>query len=175
MNSNTSLCDKIGQLSVSLAGLQQSQDVAVMDKLTQDISQLHGELLSLQHNGSAGKVEETRQELVQCRMELHRFLGQVSDFRSQTAESYRQILGERKETFEQLDQEGQKTDDPDAYTLRQLFRGMDEISTQIHRLNGAMLDAGHQMERGLGGSLSIEMAETGSASMMADNAESNLT
>ena len=63
----------------------------------------------------------------------------------------------------------------EAYQHRQLFQQMDQVSQRLHQLDGSMLDAGYQMERGqvggdsLNGAVTIEGLTSGtddSGSMM---------
>lgn len=150
-----SIAGKINQLSGMLTQIQQNGSGEPLEGILQELRQLDAELQYAQAQTTSETSEVIRQDLVECRMALHGMLGLVSDIRSDMAERYRQILGDRKENFERLDDASQQNYDPGAYRFLQLFKGMDEVSRHIHQLNGAMMDTGYQLGRGQGGETAV--------------------
>ena len=114
--------------------------------IASQLSQFQAELQSAQAGVTPETSSAVRQELVNCRMVLHGMMNAVQDIRTAIAEQYRQVLGENKTAFEQMDETTQ-SEYAEAYQHRQLFQQMDQVSQQLHQLDGSMLDAGYQMER----------------------------
>lgn len=147
MTSVQSIANKLSQVSGMLTEMQQSGNAEQLEAVLSNLGQMDAELKSMQ----AGINEETsntvRQELVNCRVALSGMQSLVSDIRSETAERYRQTLGDQKASFEQMDESTQQSTYPEAYQHRQMFKQMDVVSSQLNQLNGAMLDVGHQAGR----------------------------
>lgn len=152
-----SIAGKINQLSGMLTQMQQSESGEQLEGILQELRQLDTELqyAQAQAETTSETSEALRQDLVQCRMALHGMLGLVTNIRSDMAERYRQILGDRKEAFEQLDDASRQNTDPGAYRFLQLFKGMDEVGRHIHQLDGAIMDTGYQLGRGQGGETAV--------------------
>ena len=150
-----SIAGKINQMSGVLTQMQQDGNGEQLGGILQELGQLDAELRHAQAQITPETSEALRQDLVQCRMALHGMLAQVSNIRSDMAERYRQVLGDRKEDFERLDDQSQQNTEPGAYQFLQLFKGMDDVSRHIHQLDGAMMDAGYQLGRGPGGETAV--------------------
>lgn len=148
MTSIHSIASRLGQVSGMLSEIQQSGNAEQLEAVLNDLGQMDAELKSAQAEFTSDTSETMRQDLVHCRMALHGMLSLVSDIRSETAERYRQVLGEHKTSFEQMDESMQQSAHPEAYQHRQMFKQMDVVSSQLHQLNGAMMDAGFQAGRG---------------------------
>lgn len=142
------IANKLSQVSGVLTEMQQSGNAEQLAAVLNDLGQMDAELKKAQTQITSETSETWRQDLVNCRMALHGMLGIVSEIRSETANRYRQVLGDQKTSFEQMDEAEQQSAHPDAYQHRQIFKQMDVVSGHIHQLNGAMLDAGYQVERG---------------------------
>ena len=142
------ISQKLGGISSALAGIQQGEGSAEhLNAIMGELGQLAGELKAAQSQVTSEMTESARQELVRCRMGLHQMLQAVSDIRSNTADQYRQALGEQKQAFEQLTEEVQLQDYPEAYGYKQLFHQMGQVSGQIHDLDRAMMDTSYQLGR----------------------------
>lgn len=140
--------NKLSQVSGVLTEMQRSGNAEQLEAVLNDLGQMDAELKNAQTQITPETSDTLRQDLVNCRMALHGMLGIVSEIRSETADRYRQVLGDQKISYEQMDEAAQQTAHPEAYQHRQIFKQMDVVSSQIHQLNGAMLDAGYQVERG---------------------------
>ncbi|WP_054956260.1 hypothetical protein [Paenibacillus dakarensis] len=147
MSDVQSIANKLSQVSGTLSQIQQNGNAEQLDAVLNDLGQLDTDLKTAQAQFSASATESTRQDLVNCRMELHRMASFVSDIRSETAERYRQALGDQKASFEQMEESMQQSTFPEAYQHRQMFKQMDVVSSHLHQLNGAMMDAGYQAGR----------------------------
>lgn len=143
-----SIASKLSQVSMALTGMQQSGNCDQLTDVLHDLGQLDAELKSAQTQVTPETSETLRQDLVNCRMALYGMLNIVSEIRSATAERYRQVLGEQKTSFEQMNEPDQQNAYPEAYQHRQVFKQMDAVSGHIHQLNGAIMDAGYQAGRG---------------------------
>lgn len=139
---------RLNQLSSQLTAAGQNGSIDEVGMIVNQLAQIHTELQSAQAGVTAETSPAVRQELVNCRMVLHGMMSAAQDIRTMTAERYRQALGENKTAFEQLDEAAQQSEYAEAYQYRQAFKQMDEVSRHLHQLDGSMLDAGHQMERG---------------------------
>lgn len=148
MTNVQSIASKLGQVSGMLSEIQQSGNAAQLETVLNDLGQMDAELKSAQAEFTPETSETMRQDLVNCRMALHGMQNLVSNIRSETAERYRQVLGDQKTSFEQMDESAQQSAYPEAYQHRQMFKQMDVVSSQLHQLNGAMMDAGYQAGRG---------------------------
>lgn len=141
---------RLNQLSSQLTTAGQNGSMEEFGMIVNELGQLQAQL----ENAQAAVTPETssadRQELVNCRMLLHGMMDAVQDIRTDVAEQYRQVLGENKTVFEQLDETVQQSEYAEAYQHRQLFKQMDQVNQQLRQLDGSMLDAGYQMERGQG-------------------------
>ncbi|MGG4090471.1 hypothetical protein [Paenibacillus lautus] len=158
---------RLNQLSSELTTAAQNGGMNEVGMIVSQLSQIQAELQSAQAAVSPETSAAVRQELVNCRMVLHGMMNTVQDIRTATAEQYRQVLGENKTAFEQMDETAQQSEYAEAYQHRQLFQQMDQVSQQLHQLDGSMLDAGYQMERGqvtgdsLNGAVTIEGLTSG--------------
>lgn len=148
MSSVEAIANKLNQVSGILTEMQQNGSAESMGAVLNDLGQLDVELKNAQAQITSETSDSVRQELVKCRMALSGMLNLVSDIRSETAERYRQVLGEQKTSFEEMDESRQQSSYPEAYQQRQMFRQMDMVSSQLHQLNSAMMDAGYQAGRG---------------------------
>lgn len=141
---------RLNQLSSQLTIAGQNGRMEEFGMMVNELGQLQAQL----ENAQAAVTPETssadRQELVNCRMVLHGMMDAVEDIRTAVAEQYRQVLGENKTVFEQLDETVQQSEYAEAYQHRQLFKQMDQVNQRLRQLDGSMLDAGYQMERGQG-------------------------
>ncbi|MGG3283098.1 hypothetical protein [Paenibacillus solani] len=139
---------RLNQLSSQLTIAGQNGSMEEFGMIVNELGQLQAQL----ENAQAAVTPETssadRQELVNCRMVLHGMMDAVEDIRTAVAEQYREVLGENKMVFEQLDETVQQNEYAQAYQHRQLFKQMDQVNQQLRQLAGSMLDAGYQMERG---------------------------
>jgi len=139
---------RLNQLSSQLTIAGQNGSMEEFGMIVNELGQLQAQL----ENAQAAITPETssadRQELVNCRMVLHGMMDAVQGIRTAVAEQYRQVLGENKTVFEQLDESVQQNEYAEAYQHRQLFKQMDQVNQQLRLLDGSMLDAGYQMERG---------------------------
>ncbi|MFE0558281.1 hypothetical protein ACFW1P_20420 [Paenibacillus sp. NPDC058910] len=158
---------RLNQLSSELTTAAQNGGMNEVGVIVSQLSQIQAELQSAQAAVSPETSAAVRQELVNCRMVLHGMMNTVQDIRTATAEQYRQVLGESKTAFEQMDETAQQSEYAEAYQSRLLFQQMDQVSQQLHQLDGSMLDAGYQMERGqvtgdsLNGAVTIEGLTSG--------------
>lgn len=148
MNQVQNIADALGRLSGELAQMRPEESAGGLESVLQQLNRLNAEFQQASAQTPPDAPESARQELVRCRTALREMMGMVSGIRSGIAEQYRQALGERKEAFEQLEPGLQENSEPDAYRYLQLFRGMDEVSRQVHQLDNAMLDAGYALGRG---------------------------
>ncbi|MFI2858208.1 hypothetical protein ACH6EH_13885 [Paenibacillus sp. JSM ZJ436] len=152
MDRAPALCHQIGMLTGALSGLQHSGlgDSGELKGLMQQIEQLHGRLQELQlEERAAGSSESmgTRQELVQCRVELSRCMELLTQQQDQAAEQYRRVLGDGKPAFEQLSHEEQMREAPEAAALRQQYQELKQVGRQVQRLNEGLMDAGYRLDR----------------------------
>ncbi|SEL68797.1 hypothetical protein SAMN04488688_105161 [Paenibacillus sp. cl141a] len=153
---------RLNQLSSQLAAAGQNGRMDEVGMIVNELGGIHTELQNAQAAVTPETSSAVRQELVNCRMVLHGMMGTAQDIRTAAAEQYRQVLGENKTMFEQLDEAAQQSEYAQAYQYRQLFKQMDQVSQQLHQLDGSMLDAGYRMERaqttggGLNGAVAIE-------------------
>lgn len=143
---NTSI--RLNQLSSQLTIAGQNGSMEEFGMLVNELGQLQAQLENAQAVVTPETSSTDRQELVNCRMVLHGMMDAVEDIRTAVAEQYREVLGENKTVFEQLDETVQQSEYAQAYQHRQLFKQMDQVNQQLRQLAGSMLDAGYQMERG---------------------------
>ncbi|KZS47350.1 hypothetical protein AWU65_16160 [Paenibacillus glucanolyticus] len=139
---------RLNQLSSQLTAAGQNGRLDEVGLIVSELSQIYTELQNLQAAVTPETSSSARQELVNCRIVLHGMMDAVQDIRTATAEQYRQVLGENKTVFEQLDEAAQQSEYSQAYQYRLAFKQMDEVSQHLHQLDGSMLDTGYQLERG---------------------------
>ncbi|MUG67914.1 hypothetical protein GNP94_18155 [Paenibacillus campinasensis] len=150
MNSDQSvqaLTDRLNRVSAQLAQVEQGGSSDSLASIIQELGQMGSDIQSAQSAASPDRSEQVRTELVHCRMVLHEMMSRIEQLRTTSAERYREALGEEKDAFEQLDEARQQSRSPEGYRHRQAFYQLDQLSQQIHQLDGSLLDAGYQMGR----------------------------
>ncbi|SMF89597.1 hypothetical protein SAMN05661091_4707 [Paenibacillus uliginis N3/975] len=147
MTSVQSIASKLSQVSMVLTEMQQSGNCDQLAVVLNDLGQMDAELKTVQSQITPETSETLRQDLVNCRMALYGMQNIVSEIRSDTAQRYRQVLGDQKTSFEQMNDPDQQSAYPEAYQHRQVFKQMDAVSGHLHQLNGAIMDASYQAGR----------------------------
>lgn len=168
MSQVRNIADALGRLSGEIAHMGPEESAGRLESVLQQLNQLNAEFQQVCAQTVPEAQESDRQELVRCRMALREMMGMVSGIRSGFAEQYRQTLGERKEAFEQLEPGLQESSDPDAYRYLQQFKGMDDVSRQVHQLDNAMLNAGYELGRGRQAGQAGQVGQVGDAAAYGD-------
>lgn len=103
-----------------------------------------------------------RDEIAQLKKKLHQLAQSVEKQAVQYAESYRQKLGEGKDTFEALDLQAQVETNQEAFEDKQAFGRMQQALDLISILQGSLLDLDDQIEKESLGSHSTSGADKAS-------------
>ncbi len=141
------IAHKLNQVSMLLTQMQQSGQYDQLAAVLNDLSQMDAELQTVQTQITPETSAHLRQDFVNCRMMLHDMMKMVLEIRSDTAQRYREVLGDQKVSFEQMNESEQQNVYPEAYQYRQVFKQMDDVSSRLHQLNGIIMDAGYQAGR----------------------------
>jgi HAMP domain-containing protein len=88
-----------------------------------------------------------RDQIAQLKKKLHQLAQSVEKQAVQYAETYRQKLGDGKDTFEAMDLQAQVETNQEAFEDKQAFGRMQQALDMISLLQGSLLDLDDQIEQ----------------------------
>lgn len=130
--------DAIGQIGVSVNQL--IQQVAGIEKSNGTTMTEVANTISKNH------IQQTRDQIVQLRIQLNEASTIADGLQSSEAEVYRQAAGAEKEKFETLTRSQQENSNPEAFRHKENFQSLVTLKDLLAAANGDLMDISTTLE-----------------------------
>lgn len=148
-NTLQAVSDQISTIHGLLNGLPLGKNTLAVQAIQQQLSELGSHIQSVQlQQGSGGHADQDRELLAGCRVQIAKTIQQLDLLMTESADDYREAIGDLKNEFEQQSDGVQQNSNAEAYQLKSIFWQLKDCKEQMRHLASSMLDAEGQIEHG---------------------------
>jgi hypothetical protein len=139
--------DRIQKASQLLNDITIGEKDPVLKSYQLELADMRSHIQNIeQQQTNALNTGEIRKMLAGCRVELFRMLQEIDLLMTDSADVYRQSIGDRKNEFEQLSDEMQQKSDPQVYQHKYVYWQLFDSKDQIRLLTSSIMDLEGQLE-----------------------------